>query len=211
VSHEQQTHRLLTELAAGNGVSQRHLSAQLGVALGLTNLLIRNLVRKGWVRVTHAHPTRVRYLLTPRGLAQQARLTRAYLGRSVRFYAETRDRIRERLAVLSATGPWEPADGPAAPAQKRIVFYGAGEVAEIGYLCLQGTDLALVGVVVDDSTDGSTDGFLGVRSYPLTELTSHALADQPYDVVVVMAFLGVEKIRRRLEKRQLPAARVFWI
>ncbi|HYT76756.1 MAG TPA: hypothetical protein VEL79_18520 [Vicinamibacterales bacterium] len=110
-------------------VSQRHLSQRLGMALGLTNLLVRRIVAKGWIKVVHIRPSRVRYLLTPAGLAAKARLTREYLESSVTFYAEARERIRERSAELSAElgGDNE---------SKRIVFLGAGQVAEIGHVRL---------------------------------------------------------------------------
>lgn len=206
MSHEQHTHRLLSELEADNGVSQRRLSVHLGIALGLTNMLIRSLVRKGWVQVKHVQPNQVRYLVTPAGIAQKARLTRVHLSNSVRFYAEARDRIRERFAILSSTGPWNGTSNGATTSDKPIVFYGAGEVAEIGYLCLQGTDLRLVGVI-----DDTIPRFFGVPVHPLAGLDPNALGGESYDVVVVMSFLGIEKIRRRLEKRGLPASRVFWI
>ena len=42
----------------------------MGIALGLTNLIIRRLVHKGWVRIIRIKPNRVRYLLTPAGMAE---------------------------------------------------------------------------------------------------------------------------------------------
>src|SRR5260221_6116188 len=39
--------RILSEVEAGRGVSQRSLARSAGIALGLTNLVLRNLVRKG--------------------------------------------------------------------------------------------------------------------------------------------------------------------
>jgi DNA-binding MarR family transcriptional regulator len=69
-SHDQFTHRILTEIEADNRLSQRSLSRDLGIALGLTNLIIRRLVRKGWVRIIRIKPNRVRYLLTPAGIAE---------------------------------------------------------------------------------------------------------------------------------------------
>jgi DNA-binding MarR family transcriptional regulator len=50
--------------------SQRSLSRDMGIALGLTNLIIRRLVHKGWVRIIRIKPNRVRYLLTPAGIAE---------------------------------------------------------------------------------------------------------------------------------------------
>ena len=69
-SHDQFTHRILTEIEADNRLSHRSLSRDLGIALGLTNLLIRRLVRKGWVRIIRIKPNRVRYLLTPAGMVE---------------------------------------------------------------------------------------------------------------------------------------------
>jgi hypothetical protein len=42
----------------------------MGIALGLTNLLVRRLVHKGWVRIIRIKLNRVRYLLTPAGIAE---------------------------------------------------------------------------------------------------------------------------------------------
>ena len=122
-SHEQYTHRILTELEAGNGISQRSLSRNVGIALGLTNLLVRRLVRKGWVRVIQIKPNRVKYLLTPSGIAEKARMSRNALNNSMRFYAEARDRIRERFAQLSIECHDAEAGGNGG---LRIVFLGAG-------------------------------------------------------------------------------------
>src|SRR5438067_1637773 len=94
--HGRHMRGILLEIEAHEGVSQRHLSQHLGMALGLTNLLVRRIVAKGWIKVVHIRPNRVRYLLTPAGLAAKARLTRESLASSVTFYAEARERIRER-------------------------------------------------------------------------------------------------------------------
>lgn len=190
---------ILVEIEADDRVSQRHLSQRLGMALGLTNLLVRRIVAKGWVKATHIHPNRVRYLLTPAGIAAKARLTREYLESSLTFYAEARERIRERFAELSAEL------GGDAPS-KRIVFLGAGEIAEIGYVSLQETDLELVGVI-----DGTRlKPFFGVPVQQPDRLTGLSLAGQSFDRLVVMSF---EKRRTRaaLDTLGVPPERVFWI
>jgi DNA-binding MarR family transcriptional regulator len=60
-----------------NRVSQRSLAKVLGIAIGLTSLIVKRLVRKGWVRVIHIKPNRVRYLITPAGIAEKTRMSRA--------------------------------------------------------------------------------------------------------------------------------------
>ncbi len=78
-AHEQYEHQILNAIDASQSLSQRSLASSLGIALGLTNLLVRRLVRKGWVRVTRIKPNRVGYFLTPAGVAEKTRLSRLYL------------------------------------------------------------------------------------------------------------------------------------
>ena len=204
-SREHHTHQILSHIDSNRDVSQRLLSRDLGIALGLTNLLVRNLVRKGWVRATHIKPNRVRYLLTPTGMAEKARMSRDALHNSVRFYAETRDRIRERLAELSAESPPAQATGSDG---KRVVFFGAGEVAEIAYICLQGTDLTLVGVVDNHKPD---QPFFGMPICPTTHLDANGLNGNHYDRLIVMSFADTGKLQMELDALAIPSHRVFWI
>ena len=203
-SHDHHTRRILTQIEAEDKISQRSLAKELGIALGLTNLLIRRIVKKGWVKVISVRPNRVRYLITPTGIAEKARITRLYLDNTLHLYTETRDRIRERLTLLSDEWPAEP-DG--LNGEKRIVFYGAGDVAEIGYICLQGTDLHLVGVV----DDRRTKPFFGIPVNSPDSVRATGLNGQQFDRLVVMSFRQADRIRARLESVAMPAAKVFWI
>ena len=198
-SHGRRIRGILLEIEANDGVSQRHLSQRLGMALGLTNLLLRRIIAKGWIKVVHIRPNRVRYLLTPAGIAAKARLTREYLASTLSFYAEARERIRERFAELSDELERE-------GETKRIVFLGGGEIAEIGYVSLQETDLQLVGVI--DST--RTKPFFGLPVQPPDRVTPFRIDGQPFDRLVVMSF-ETRKARATLEKLELGADRVFWI
>ena len=202
-SHDHHTRRILTQIEAGRKVSQRSVSKELGIALGLTNSLIRRLVKKGCVKVVNVKPNRVRYLITPAGIAEKARLTRSYLDNTVRLYTETRDRIRERLTTLSN----ECSDVPGLNGGKRIVFCGAGDVAEIGYICLQGTDLHLVGVV----DDWRTEPFFGMPVNSPDCVRDSWLNGKPFDRLVVMSFRQADRIRARLESVGFPVDKVFWI
>jgi hypothetical protein len=179
----------------------------LGIALGLTNLLIRRLIRKGWVRIIRIKPNRVRYLLTPAGIAEKARMSRAALQNSIRFYVDARDRIRERFATLSKELPGDGHGFDDGPAAKRIVFYGAGEVAEVGYVCLQGTGLQLVGVVDDQGRKR----FFDVPVYDPALLHATDINGRPFGRLVVMSFGETDKIRAQLEALAIPPDRVFWI
>lgn len=193
--------RILDVVAADRAVTQRSLARDLGVALGLTNLLIKRLVRKGWMRVTHISPNRVRYLITPAGIVEKSRMSRDYLEASVQFYREARDRVKQRFLELSTTWPADAA-GP-----KRIVFFGASEVAEIGYVCLVETDLQLIGVV-----DAERSGrFFDLPITAPAQLLEQTLDGEKYDRLVVMSFGDTEVTTASLQQLGIPMTKVFWL
>lgn len=202
-THEDRFRRILEVFESDHGVSQRSLAAELGIALGLANLLIKRLVRKGWVHVIHIKPNRARYLITPAGIAEKTRMSRAYFENSMQFYKETRDRIQQRFSVLSSGWPNNGAPG----LSKHVVFYGAGEVAEIGYICLVGTDLHLVGVV--DAVP--TKRFFNVNAYPPERVDGLVLDGQPFDWLVVMSFSNADALRPEVLSLGVPLNRVFWL
>lgn len=200
--HGDHAREILEQVASGKRVSQRSLARDTGIALGLANLLIRRMVRQGWVRMIRVRRNRIRYLITPAGVAEKARRSRAHFAGSVRYYAQARDRIAQRFVTLSDEWP----SGNNGSAEKRIVFCGAGEEAEIGYVCLQGTDLQLVGVI--DDQPGKQ--FFGLPVRPYESLRAGRLADVPFDIIVVMSFADERPIRRRLAAVNCSAS-VFWI
>lgn len=201
-AHDDYVRHILTEVASGEAVTQRSLAKQMGIAVGLTNLLLKRVVRKGWVRMIHVKPSRFMYFLTQAGMAEKARMSRDYVAHSVRYYAEMRDRIVENFSVLSAEWPVD-----AGSRSKRVVFFGAGEVAEIGYVCLQSADLTLVGVV--DET--RTSPFFGMPVHRLEDLSGAKVGDVAFERLVVMALDNPAAIRRAIDLAAVPAEAVFWL
>jgi hypothetical protein len=190
---------ILKAIASGERLTQRSLSRDLGVALGLTNLLIRRLVAKGHVKVAKIGKRHIKYLMSADGLEALAAATRMSLENTVHLYTETREQIRATLDQVSSVCPRSP-DG-----SKRIAFYGAGDVAEIAYVSLQATDLALVGVV----DDNRTGRFFNVEISSPDALTRQTIAGVPYSHVVVTSLRAADSIRQRLAARDVPPEKVF--
>lgn len=199
-SHENHCRKLLEEIEAGHGRSQRSLASQVGIALGLTNLLLKQVLRKGWIRIVKIRPNRVAYLITPTGMAEKAQMAREHLRHSAQSYASARDRLLDALSGVSAA--WPDKSPPC-----RVAFYGAGEIAEIGYVCLQSTRLTLVGVV--DET--RTTPFFGLPVRRPHELAAQRLADIPFDRLMVMDLDNLEAVERALERAGVPEDAVFWL
>ena len=78
---------------------------------------------------------RVKYFLTPKGLTRKSKLTVEYLRFSVNFYREIKNLLRERFGEMEAHQV------------SSILFFGAGEIADLAYLYLQETDITLAGIV----------------------------------------------------------------
>src|SRR5437773_5948450 len=121
---------ILTAIGEGAPLTQRALSKRLGVALGLCNLYLKRLARKGYIKIVEfprkpAARKRLRYLLTPRGMAEKTRLTYEHMAYSLNLYRRARRTLRQSLGGLADRGA------------KRIALCGAGEAAELAYPTLR--------------------------------------------------------------------------
>ena len=70
---EQRVLQVLEAVTQNSRITQRLLSTKLGIALGLTNMYLRRLTRKGYIKCVNIRPNRLRYLITPHGIAEKAR------------------------------------------------------------------------------------------------------------------------------------------
>src|SRR5262245_29513124 len=155
--------KLLEAVEQDSRVTQRNLAGRLGIALGLTNIYLKRLVRKGYIKCVNVQSNRITYLITPRGIAEKARLTYEFMDYSLHLYGEVRQHLREALQECAA-------------ADRRIAIYGRGEAAEIAYLSLK--EYGMDPVAVFDVEGGQE--FLGMPVRPLREHT-----DIAYDLMIV--------------------------
>ncbi len=144
--------QLLSEISGDAPLSQRELSRRLGIAVGLVNSYLKNLVSKGFVRVKNFPSNRYAYLLTPQGIAEKSRLAYQHLNYFTSLYTVARQDYLDLFLRLERSGVRE------------VVFCGVDEVAEIAYLSLRETGLELV-AVMDDKRQGEM--FFGLRVVPL--------------------------------------------
>jgi DNA-binding MarR family transcriptional regulator len=200
-SRDERIGQILQAIDSNESVSQRALARELGIALGLTNLLIRGLVSRGFVRVSKIRRDRIRYLLTPTGVAEKARMSRVALVRAVDRYSVARRRLRAAFQSLSSN--WS---HPVVRGQKRVVFWGSGEVAEIGYICLHEAELTLVAVVDDQ---GRRD-FFGVPLHCEGAFGPGFLDSVEAPVVIVMSMRESQRLVLEIARSGVDSNRVMW-
>ncbi|GAB4504852.1 MAG: hypothetical protein Fur0043_18470 [Anaerolineales bacterium] len=117
---------LLEQIESNPDVTQASLATQLGVAVGTVNWHLKRLISKGYVKVKRAERKKLRYIITPEGLALRARLTVDYIERSFDLYRKTRERVRAHLDEVKNAG------------YTRVRLVGDGDVADICRLsCLE--------------------------------------------------------------------------
>jgi DNA-binding MarR family transcriptional regulator len=156
--------RALEAIAADDRITQRSLASKLGIALGLTNIYLKRLVRKGYVKCVNVQSNRLQYLLTPKGITEKTRLTYEFMQYSLVLYSQVRQHLRSVLEQSARDN------------RKRVALYGSGEAAELAYLSIAELGLQLVAVF-----DGDTSGFF--LGQPIRNVEDHR--DVPFDLLLV--------------------------
>ncbi|HEX7976182.1 MAG TPA: winged helix-turn-helix transcriptional regulator [Anaerolineales bacterium] len=117
---------ILEQLDQNPDATQAILATHLGVAVGTINWHLKRLVAKGYVKVRRSTRRKLRYIITPEGLALRARLTLDYINTSFQLYRLVRQRMNEALSEVERQG------------YRRVRLVGDGDVAEICRLtCLE--------------------------------------------------------------------------
>ena len=181
--------QLLTEVDETPVVTQRQLSVKVGIALGLTNVLLRNLVQKGYLRVSNATWKRRLYSLTPEGLAHKLRLTTGYITRVLNHYQNVRQTLREEMASLEVNE------------ESRVAIYGTGDFAELVFLGLR--EIGIEEIDIYSTGNSASRRFLGMPVHDVA-----ALHPEDYDKIVVAVLGGSEPLNTELLDLGVPPHKV---
>jgi DNA-binding MarR family transcriptional regulator len=118
--------QILEYLERNPDTTQADLATRLGVAVGSVNWYLKRMINKGHIKVRQMQRRRLRYLITPQGVAEKARLTQDYMRVSLRLYREMRSQARNLLAQVLDAG------------YEAVRVEGDGDLAEICLLtCLE--------------------------------------------------------------------------
>ncbi|MBW2206325.1 MAG: winged helix-turn-helix transcriptional regulator [Deltaproteobacteria bacterium] len=183
--------RLMGEIDRDGNHSQRELSSKLNLSLGLVNTFLKRLVNKGYFKMTTMPRNRVKYFLTPEGLARKSRLTAEYLRYSVSLYRDIKTLLLNKYQEMKQKEV------------KKILFFGAGEEAELAYLYLQLTDIQLVGVVAE--TPSRT------RFFDFPVAGPERLKEMDWDMILLTRLDDTEKDLAYLLEQKIPTERIATI
>ena len=163
---------VLDEISKNGDVTQRDLSKNLGIALGLVNSYIKNLALKGYITISTIPSKRYKYYLTPTGFTEKTRLTYEHLKNFTNLYRVARRDFGRLFRDMESSGI------------KKIAFCGVDEIAEIAFLSLKETTLELA-AIADDEKEGAKFFGQGIvstenlkeRNPEFVVITSHRVAE----------------------------------
>lgn len=180
---------ILNEIANGYVVTQRSLAQRGGIALGLTNLYLKRLVRKGYIKISTIPSSRIKYLLTPKGIAEKTRLTYEYMNYSLHLYRQARQTIRDQIKPFLFQE------------NKRIALYGINEATELAFLTLR--ELGIEACLVIDGK-GNHKTFLGIPVRSLLEIAS-----DDYDLIIAPRFGLADEEISFLNDQHIPKDKIL--
>jgi DNA-binding MarR family transcriptional regulator len=110
---------LLETIERDPDVTQASIATQLDVAVGTVNWHLKRLIEKGYVKIKRANRKKLRYIITPEGIALRTRLTMDYIEQQFLLYRNTRLHVKEHIERVRLAG------------FARVSVRGNGDVAEI--------------------------------------------------------------------------------
>jgi len=141
---------LLEALEAQPETSQADLAVKVGVAVGTVNWYLKRWATKGYVKIKRIGRWRWRYLLTPTGMKEKARLATEYMEASMSLYRRTREEAKQLLHRVKDAG------------YHQVRLNDEGDIAEIAALtCLE------LGVRVHRHSDDTSVPILQVKGTTL--------------------------------------------
>ena len=166
---------VLEAIDSKKSITQRSISKDLDMALGLVNSYLKRCVKKGFIKIQQAPKNRYLYYLTPKGFSEKAKLTAEFLTSSFTFFRKSRDQIEEILDHCNKKN-W-----------KRILLFGNSELAEITSLYSKNHEVQIIQVYnTSNLRDSKQDDFPPVSDLDAIILTDLTSPQKSYEQLVTV-------------------------
>ena len=166
---------VLEAIDSKKSITQRSISKDLDMALGLVNSYLKRCVKKGFIKIQQAPKNRYLYYLTPRGFSEKTKLTAEFLTSSFTFFRKSRDQIEEILDNCNKKN-W-----------KRILLFGNSELAEITSLYSKNHKVQIIQVYnTSNLRDSKQDDFPPVSDLDAIILTDLTSSQESYEQLITI-------------------------
>lgn len=97
--------QILRKIADNSKLTQRDLSKELGYSLGKLNYVIKELQKKGLIKMrnfrNNSNKEKYMYILTPKGLIKKTKITVQFMKRKMEEYDELKKELNNSKKKLS--------------------------------------------------------------------------------------------------------------
>ena len=180
---------VMEALTEGEQVTQRELSRQTGLNLKKVNYCLNRLLEKGHVKfqrlMNRADKRAYLYILTPAGLKEKSRLTYQFMKMTLGYYNRVEEKLQACLAAMGNAGV------------RKIVLFGASEVARIVLSVIEQDVVEVVGVIDDDDR---------IPFEAIPTIRGEELNSLVWDGVLITDLDGVDQ---RLRELGVPESKVW--
>ncbi len=95
---------LINIVGAQLAANQRELSRHMNLSLGMTNMILRRLINKGYIRIRQLNKKKTEYLLTPKGFGEKLRKSVKYTIKTITSIGLIKKCFREIVSELYVQG-----------------------------------------------------------------------------------------------------------
>jgi DNA-binding MarR family transcriptional regulator len=175
-------------------ITQREISKHLGVAVSMINAYVTEYEKKGLIKRKKHSTKTVEYFVTKKGMERRKLLNIWYLKSSHEVYLSAKDNIIKFLNQIINKG------------FKKILLYGAGEVAEIMLQVMNDDNnipLEVLAVVDDDMIRQNQN----IVNLPI--ISKENINQYDHDGILVSSYKHHDVIRRNLVEIDYPLEQIL--
>jgi DNA-binding MarR family transcriptional regulator len=193
-THLYKEYIILDVIEKNKDITQRELAKHLGIAVSMVNMMLDDLEKKNYLKRKKYTTKTVEYLLTKQGFERRKLLNIWYLKSSQDIYMSAKDNILVFIHQIITKG------------YKKILLYGAGEVAEILVRVLnedKKIPLEVLAIIDDNSTRHSQN----LLQIPI--ISKDSIVEYKHDGILVSSYTHRMTIRQTLESIKYPLKNII--
>jgi len=121
--------RVIEEVGRDKNLTQRKISHRLGLSLGATNLILKKLASKGYIKMRQLNRRKIQYILTPKGFAEKVKKSYRYFLKTIHSLKTMKRKIQDLVLTEYQKG------------KTHFIIFGDGELADIIELSLRNLNI----------------------------------------------------------------------
>ena len=174
---------LLQMIEKNSNVTQREIASAIGVSPAMVNKYLDEFENKGLIKRSYESIKVVKYYITEEGKTRKKLLNISYLESALDVYNDAKDDCYRFFESIISKG------------YKNILFYGAGEVAEIMLSVINNDKSININVlaIIDDDINKQNKTLINKTIISLEETSNYN-----YDAILISTYNNSSKLYKKL-------------